>query len=126
MNDTLFTLLAIAMLLTLVSLLVPAAERLRLPHTVLLASAGLDAPMGGNVGNSAAELVLNRCQAHQPLPSWLVVELSSYQIEAAAEVAPQIGIWTTLTPDHLERHVDCDRLLAIARAGGKAPSLRSG
>ena len=41
MNDTLFTLLAIAMLLTLVSLLVPAAERLRLPHTVLLASAGL-------------------------------------------------------------------------------------
>jgi CPA1 family monovalent cation:H+ antiporter len=40
-NDTLFTLLAIAMLLTLVSLLVPAAERLRLPHTVLLASAGL-------------------------------------------------------------------------------------
>ena len=41
MNDTLFTLLAIAMLLTLVSLLVPAAERLRLPHTLLLASAGL-------------------------------------------------------------------------------------
>ena len=35
MNDTLFTLLAIAMLLTLVSLLVPAAERLRLAVTQL-------------------------------------------------------------------------------------------
>ena len=34
-------LLAIAMVLTLVSLLVPLAERLRLPHTVLLAIAGM-------------------------------------------------------------------------------------
>ncbi|HBU26614.1 MAG TPA: UDP-N-acetylmuramoyl-L-alanine--D-glutamate ligase, partial [Synechococcales bacterium UBA8138] len=32
------------------------------------------------------------------------VELSSFQIEAAPTVAPRIGIWTTLTPDHLDRH----------------------
>jgi len=36
-----YALLAIAMVLILVSLLVPLAERLRLPHTVLLAIAGL-------------------------------------------------------------------------------------
>jgi CPA1 family monovalent cation:H+ antiporter len=36
-----FALLAIAMVLTIVSVLVPLAERLRLPHTVLLALAGL-------------------------------------------------------------------------------------
>ena len=90
----------------------------------LLASAGLDAPMGGNVGNSAAELVLNRCQAHQPLPSWLVVELSSYQIEAAAEVAPQIGIWTTLTPDHLERHGTLENYRAIKRSLLERSSVR--
>ncbi|SJZ44048.1 monovalent cation:H+ antiporter, CPA1 family [Enhydrobacter aerosaccus] len=41
MSDVIFTILAIAMLLTIVSLLVPLAERLRLPHTVLLAVAGL-------------------------------------------------------------------------------------
>ena len=41
MSDTLYALLAIAMVLTLVSLLVPLAERLRLPHTVLLAIAGM-------------------------------------------------------------------------------------
>ena len=41
MSDTLYALLAIAMVLTLVSLLVPLSERLRLPHTVLLAIAGM-------------------------------------------------------------------------------------
>jgi len=40
-SDTLYALLALAMVLTLVSLLVPLAERLRLPHTVLLAIAGM-------------------------------------------------------------------------------------
>ena len=71
----------------------------------LLSSAGLQAPMGGNVGHSAAELVLQRCQGHGQPPDWLVIEMSSYQIEAAAEIAPQVGIWTTLTPDRgLPRH----------------------
>lgn len=35
---------------------------------------------------------------------WVLAELSSYQIEAGQTVAPRIGIWTTLTPDHLSRH----------------------
>ncbi|MEY3758342.1 MAG: UDP-N-acetylmuramoylalanine--D-glutamate ligase [Cyanobacteriota bacterium] len=82
----------------------------------LLASAGLDAPMGGNVGFSAAELVHERCRPGQPKPNWLVVELSSYQIEASPEVAPRIGIWTTLTPDHLERHGTLDQYRAIKRS----------
>ncbi|TMJ24596.1 MAG: sodium:proton antiporter, partial [Alphaproteobacteria bacterium] len=41
MSDTLYALLALAMVLTIVSLLVPLSERLRLPHTVLLALAGM-------------------------------------------------------------------------------------
>jgi len=40
-TDTIYALLAIAMVLTVVSLLVPVAERFRLPHTVLLAIAGM-------------------------------------------------------------------------------------
>jgi UDP-N-acetylmuramoylalanine--D-glutamate ligase len=44
-----------------------------------------------------------------------VVELSSYQIEAAPQLAPRIGIWTTLTPDHLERHGTLDAYRAIKR-----------
>ena len=41
MTDTFYALLAISMVLVVVSLLVPVAERFRLPHTVLLAIAGM-------------------------------------------------------------------------------------
>ncbi len=82
----------------------------------LLRHGGLDAPMGGNVGVSAAELVLERLLGPGDLPDWLVMELSSYQIEAAPEVAPRVGIWTTLTPDHLERHGSLEAYRAIKRS----------
>jgi len=101
----------------------------------LLASAGIDAPMCGNVGFSAAELALERQGNGQPLPAWLVVELSSYQIESAPVLAPRIGLWTTLTPDHLERHGSLDHYRAIKRSllersqvrilNGDDPDLRS-
>ncbi|MFM8524864.1 MAG: UDP-N-acetylmuramoyl-L-alanine--D-glutamate ligase [Cyanobacteriota bacterium] len=70
----------------------------------LLSSAGLDAPLCGNVGTSVAAVLAERLQSGQAPPAHLVVELSSYQIEAAAAIRPTIGLWTTLTPDHLERH----------------------
>ncbi len=35
---------------------------------------------------------------------WLIVELSSYQIESSCTISPKIGVWTTFTPDHLSRH----------------------
>ena len=99
----------------------------------LLQQAGLDAPMCGNVGYSAAELVLARGDS---TPSqWMVVELSSYQIESAPQLAPHIGVWTTLTPDHLERHGSLDNYRAIKRSllerstirilNGDDPDLRS-
>ena len=82
----------------------------------LLQHAGLDAPMGGNVGFSGAELVLERLERGDPQPNWLVMELSSYQIESAPQVAPRVGIWTTLTPDHLERHGTIEAYRAIKRS----------
>ena len=81
----------------------------------LLNHAGLDAPLCGNVGFSAAELVRERCRPGEPRPDWLVVEVSSYQIEQTPELAPAIGLWTTLTPDHLERHGTLDNYRAIKR-----------
>ena len=79
----------------------------------VLSHGGLEAPMAGNVGHSAAELALS-CQTNaEPQPDWVVMEMSSYQIEAAEQVAPRIGIWTTLTPDHLERHGTLDAYRAI-------------
>jgi UDP-N-acetylmuramoylalanine--D-glutamate ligase len=81
----------------------------------LLSRAGRDAPLCGNVGFSAAELALERLRPGGRPPDWLVVELSSYQIEAAPQLAPAIGVWTTLTPDHLERHGSLDNYRAIKR-----------
>ena len=101
----------------------------------LLCSAGVEAPMAGNVGHSAAELVLERRQSATGLPPWLVVEISSYQIESCPQISPRVGIWTTLTPDHLERHGTVDNYRAIKRSllersttrllNGDDPDLRS-
>ena len=81
----------------------------------VLEASGLTAPMGGNMGLSAAELACQISSGATPRPDWLVMELSSYQIEAAPAVAPKIGIWTTLTPDHLERHGSLEAYRAIKR-----------
>ncbi len=70
----------------------------------LLITNRINAPMAGNVGNAAAEIALNFRKAKNSLPKWLIMEMSSYQIEAATAISPEIGIWTNLTPDHLERH----------------------
>ena len=81
----------------------------------VLCQAGLAAPMGGNMGMSAAEMALTLQQEQIAAPDWLVMELSSYQIEAADRIRPRIGIWTTLTPDHLERHGTVEAYRAIKR-----------
>ena len=81
----------------------------------VLSHGGLQAPMAGNMGFSAAELALECLEGTSPQPDWVVMEMSSYQIEAAADVSPRIGIWTTLTPDHLERHGSLEAYRAIKR-----------
>jgi UDP-N-acetylmuramoylalanine--D-glutamate ligase len=66
-------------------------------------TAGLNAIACGNIGFPACEIALQVLQK-QIQPDWIIAELSSYQIESIQTVKPQIGIWTTLTPDHLNRH----------------------
>ena len=74
---------------------------------------GLNAPACGNIGNAACELAIKNLAnaSRQAFPKglrdpyeWIIAELSSYQIESSEQLAPQIGILTTLTPDHLARH----------------------
>jgi UDP-N-acetylmuramoylalanine--D-glutamate ligase len=62
-------------------------------------AAGLNAPACGNIGYSACDLALEGKSV-----DWVVAELSSYQLESTRTLAPQIGLWTTFTPDHLSRH----------------------
>ena len=86
----------------------------------LLSEAGFDVALGGNVGASlgpaASELVLRR-----PVPAWYVVEMSSFQLAGVDRFRPDIGVVTSLAPDHLDRypsvaayHEDKARLFATA------------
>ena len=78
-------------------------------------AAGLHTIACGNIGFAACELALL-----DPKPVWIIAELSSYQIESSNTLSPHIGVWTTLTPDHLSRHKTVEKY-----AGIKAKLLRS-
>ena len=68
----------------------------------LLQQSGCDAPTCGNIGTLATDLAME-CRLGRR-PDWLVAEVSSFQIEASPSLQPRIGIWSNLTPDHLDRH----------------------
>lgn len=75
-------------------------------------AAGFDAPACGNIGYAACELALE-ARNNGTTPDWVIAELSSYQIESSASIAPKIGVWTTFTPDHLSRHKTLERYFEI-------------
>lgn len=76
-------------------------------------AAGLNAPACGNIGYAICEVALQALADDLPTPEWVIAELSSYQIESSASVAPQIGVWTTFTPDHLSRHYTLENYYGI-------------
>ncbi len=82
----------------------------------VLKSNKINTDLGGNVGKSLAELAYKYKKANTTNIEWLVVELSSYQIESAQIIKPTIGIWTTLTPDHLDRHGSFEAYSNIKRS----------
>jgi UDP-N-acetylmuramoylalanine--D-glutamate ligase len=71
-------------------------------------TAGVEAPACGNIGFAASEIALR-----ESLPAWVIAEVSSYQIESSTTLSPRIGVFTTLTPDHLARHGTVENYYAI-------------
>lgn len=64
----------------------------------ILASAGVRARIGGNIGVPVLEL-------DPPGPAgWYVLEMSSYQLERTFSIRFDIAILLNITPDHLDRH----------------------
>jgi UDP-N-acetylmuramoylalanine--D-glutamate ligase len=59
----------------------------------------LDAPVAGNVGRALTELV-----GEVDERTWVVCELSSFQLEDVHEFRPQVAVLLNLEPDHLDRH----------------------
>jgi UDP-N-acetylmuramoylalanine--D-glutamate ligase len=75
---------------------------------------GFSAPACGNIGQPICTIALDSL-LHQA-PDWIVAELSSFQIEQSPTVAPRIALWTTFTPDHLNRHGTSENYGAIKKS----------
>jgi UDP-N-acetylmuramoylalanine--D-glutamate ligase len=65
----------------------------------LLTTCGLKSCVGGNIGTALTNLIDDAKGA-----DWVVVEVSSYQLETTPSLAPHIGVLLNVTPDHLDRH----------------------
>ncbi|HUF87323.1 MAG TPA: UDP-N-acetylmuramoyl-L-alanine--D-glutamate ligase [Thermohalobaculum sp.] len=75
----------------------------------VLRSAGRPAQMGGNIGRGVLGL-------DPPGPgAAIVLELSSYQIELARALAPDVAVFLNLSPDHLDRHAGMGGYFAAKR-----------
>lgn len=73
----------------------------------ILASAGRDVQVGGNLGTPILALLPPaRERIH-------VIEMSSYQIELTPSLRPTAGVMLNVTPDHLDRHGTMERYAHI-------------
>jgi UDP-N-acetylmuramoylalanine--D-glutamate ligase len=88
----------------------------------ILRENNLFAPFAGNIGTPLCEIAYSTKSKNI---DWLVAELSSYQIEIATPcIKPKIGIWTTFTPDHLDRHKTLDNYFKIKNSLLKQSDFR--
>ncbi|QBG46257.1 UDP-N-acetylmuramoyl-L-alanine--D-glutamate ligase [Verrucomicrobia bacterium S94] len=85
-----------------------------------LVASGLKAEIGGNYGIPASEVV-----AEHPDLDWLVLEVSSFQLETVQEFDADIAVVLNVLPNHLNRHGTMERYLetkarifGTSRAGG--------
>jgi UDP-N-acetylmuramoylalanine--D-glutamate ligase len=65
----------------------------------LLRALGLEAADVGNIGTPVAELALREVP-----PTWAALEMSSFQLHDTPGILPDVGVLTTLSPDHLDRY----------------------
>ena len=69
---------------------------------------GEDVVLGGNYGIPASEVVLKHADA-----DWLILEVSSFQLETVQNFSPTVGILLNVLPNHLDRHNSIDAYTSI-------------
>ena len=68
--------------------------------------------VGGNIGDTVLDRVHDITPEH-----WVVLELSSFQLESVERPQLHVGVILNITPDHLDRHKTLDRYVDLkARA----------
>jgi UDP-N-acetylmuramoylalanine--D-glutamate ligase len=73
----------------------------------LLRALGQHAPDAGNIGTPLSAVV-----SGTPLPDWVSLELSSFQLHDTPAIAPNVGVLTNLSADHLDRYPSVDEYFA--------------
>ncbi len=76
----------------------------------ILHESGIPSQVGGNIGTAPCALV----KSSRP-DQWNVLELSSFQLEAAQTFRARVGVCLNITPDHLDRHYSFDNYAAAKR-----------
>ena len=72
-----------------------------------IAISGASVAIGGNYGPAASAVV-----AASPDVDWLVLEVSSFQLEAVEHFCPDVALLLNVLPNHLDRHGDMQSYLA--------------
>ena len=87
----------------------------------LLRAVSGSAVEAGNIGTALSEIALS--ESH---PSWIALEMSSFQLHDTYGLSPAVGVLTNLSPDHLDRYssveeyyADKARLFSSARTGSR-------
>jgi len=70
----------------------------------ILNTAGHEAILCGNIAAEGMERTLTDAASHSHPEHILVAEVSSFQLEWVHEFRPYVGVWTTLSEDHLNRY----------------------
>lgn len=65
----------------------------------MLSAAGLKSVAAGNIGKPYSEVVLEGAGL-----DWIVLEVSSFQLETIVDFSPEIAVWMNFAPDHMDRY----------------------
>ncbi|HEX2722564.1 MAG TPA: UDP-N-acetylmuramoyl-L-alanine--D-glutamate ligase [Gemmatimonadaceae bacterium] len=65
----------------------------------ILRSLDEDAVDAGNIGTPLSDFV-----RRDQRPDWIALEISSFQLHDSPSLAPDVGVLTNLSPDHLDRY----------------------
>jgi UDP-N-acetylmuramoylalanine--D-glutamate ligase len=69
----------------------------------LLRGIDLEAVEAGNIGTPLSEIA-----ARERQPTWISLEMSSFQLHDTPSLKPDVGVLTNLSPDHLDRYATVD------------------
>ena len=78
-----------------------------LSHT--LTQASVTNVLGGNIGTAVFDLDVEGAAR----PDWVVLEMSSYQIDLCPKFRPDISLVMNITPDHIDRHGTVEHYAAV-------------